>query len=165
LQALPLLPRQDSYHLYISESLENETKKSEYISFLDTNGISQNVTFLGHLAYKDLPAVYRSCDIYCFTGSPDSTGATAASLSVLEAQASGLAVVRSIGNSDEVLPGKTGLIVDPRDKKALAIALHSLIDDKNLLNQLKGNGPKHIMSNYTWEKVCQKIIYGLTLNP
>lgn len=159
IKALALLKQKESSKLrvYVSESLENSAIKSQYLKILNDHKQKNIVRFLSHVPYKDLPKLYSESDVYFFLGDPTSSGATAASLSVLEAQACGIPVVRSIGNDDEVIPGKTGILVDPRDAKALAKLLSELIATPTIVRSMRKNTRKHITDKYTWEKVSKRI--------
>lgn len=161
LHALPLVKNDNSIRILISESVSNKVEKEKYIKYLKNNHLDHLVTFLGHLPYKKLPRAYTFCDIYCFVGSPDSIGATAASLSVLEASAAGMAVIRSIGNTDEVIDGKTGVIIDPRKPAQLAGAIDSLATNVTLRKKMGLAGTKHINRKYTWDKVAKRIASGI----
>jgi len=156
IKALRFLKNYDFY-LLISETLANITQKKHLEKLINKYKLSKKIRFLGHLPYKKLPKYYTYADIYCFTGNPEAMGASAASLSVLEASASELSVIRSIGNKDEVIAGKTGLLVDPRDSRELAIALKKLIKNKTLRRNMGKNGRQHILKNYTWPKVAKTV--------
>ena len=63
----------------------------------------------------------------------------------LEAAATGVAQLagRSGGSDEAVVDGRTGLVVDrPRDSKAVAVALSSLLDDNDLRRRLGKQGAK-----------------------
>ncbi len=80
------------------------------------------VTLLGER--DDVPGLLRSSDVFVL--SSDSEGLP---LSILEAMACGLPVVASaVGGVPELL-GDAGVLVPPRDEKALAEALRDLLGD------------------------------------
>lgn len=145
-------------YLQISETLPNEVVKKTYQDFVKHNHLNEFVTFLGSVPYAQLPELYQKADIYCFVGDPSSTGATAASLSVLEAEAAGVPVIRSIGNDDEVVDGETGLLVDPRDPQELADAILRLAHDPLLRSKMGSAGHQHILKRYTWKNVAATFI-------
>lgn len=90
---------------------------------------SAGVRLLGPVAPEAMPDIYRQVDIFCLPSWWE-----AAPLSILEAMASGLAVVAtSVGDVPRmVVDGKTGLVVAPRDGDALAHALGRLLSDAEL---------------------------------
>lgn len=85
------------------------------------------------LGPSDLPALYRSADIYVQPSLIEPFG-----MATLEAMACGLPVVASDtgGLSDLVEEGVNGLLVPPGDSEALARALRSLIADRDLRHRM-----------------------------
>jgi glycosyltransferase involved in cell wall biosynthesis len=158
LRALPLVAAKiPQMQLIISESVSNALEKTRMVQFLSDQGLANQVVWIGHVPYSKLAELYRSANIYCFVGDPTSTGATAASLSVLEAAACGLPVIRSVGNDDEVIAGKTGLLVDPRQSADLAAAIISLAENPALRKTMGRAARQHVVQNYTWPKVAAQI--------
>jgi glycosyltransferase involved in cell wall biosynthesis len=89
--------------------------------------------FTGYLEGEDLAEVFASCDLFLFPSTTDTFGNV-----VLEAQASGLPViVTDSGRPQEnVLPGKTGLIVPGHNEAALRRAVEELIADPARLQEM-----------------------------
>jgi glycosyltransferase involved in cell wall biosynthesis len=81
-------------------------------------------TFTGYLHGEDLAAAYASSDLFIFPSTTDTFGNV-----VLEAQASGLPVIVTDagGPQENVLDGKTGLIVRGDSEKNLLAAIKSLL--------------------------------------
>jgi glycosyltransferase involved in cell wall biosynthesis len=94
-------------------------------------GLDQTVRFLG--AQPDMAPIYREHDLLALTS--DSEGSPNV---VLEAMASGLAVVgtRTGGVAELVDHGVTGLIARPSDEVALAVALQTLIRNRDLRRRM-----------------------------
>jgi glycosyltransferase involved in cell wall biosynthesis len=94
------------------------------------------VTFTGYLDGDDLAQAYASADIFVFPSSTDTFGNV-----VLEAQASGLPViVTDIGGPKEnLIPDKTGLIVEACNSDALARAILRLTDHPELLGYMRAS--------------------------
>lgn len=97
------------------QALEEQTKALN---------LTESVFFLGDRT--DIPALLAGLDIYVL--SSDNEGY---SMSLLEAAAAGLPLVVTAvgGNADIVQQDHNGLIVPPRDPKALAAALLQLLND------------------------------------
>ena len=81
------------------------------------------VLFTGYLQGEDLPALYASSDLLAFPSTSDTFGNV-----VLEAQASGIPVIVSDegGPQENLLPGRTGLVVPAHDGDALVDAMAEL---------------------------------------
>lgn len=93
----------------------------------------EGVRFLGPVARAAMPDLYRNVDIFCLPSWWE-----AAPLTVLEAMASGLAVVAtSVGDVPRIVANaETGILVPPRDPGALADALGTLAGDGELCRRL-----------------------------
>ncbi len=83
------------------------------------------VTFHGRVSSEAVPALFRRADVYC----APSLGPESAALGLLEALASGTPVVASrLPGYDEVIRDQVdGLLVPPRDPRALAAAIRALL--------------------------------------
>ncbi len=90
-------------------------------------------TFTGYLHGEDLAAAYASCDLFIFPSTTDTFGNV-----VLEAQASGLPVIVTDagGPQENVLNGKTGLIVRGDSEEALLRAIKSLLAHPERLREM-----------------------------
>jgi glycosyltransferase involved in cell wall biosynthesis len=94
---------------------------------IESLGISAAVHAPGRVSYELLPDYFRESGAYVSSALSDGT-----SVSLLEAMASGLAVVvtNSYGNLEWVTPGINGELADPGDSDSLAKAMLSLIGDE-----------------------------------
>jgi glycosyltransferase involved in cell wall biosynthesis len=90
-------------------------------------------TFTGYLHGEDLAAVYASCDLFIFPSTTDTFGNV-----VLEAQASGLPVIVTDagGPQENVLDGKTGLIVRGDSEQSLLKAIKGLLAHPERLKEM-----------------------------
>ena len=97
--------------------------------------LGDRVRFTGPL--DDVPTALRSLDVVVNASAAEPFG-----LSVLEGQASGVAVIGTAagGIPEFVTDGETGLLVPPGDPVALAAALRRLLDDAGLRERLARNG-------------------------
>lgn len=84
------------------------------------------VTFTGYLEGEALLQAFASADLFVFPSTTDTFGNV-----VLEAQASGLAVVVTDGGGprENLIEGETGRVLPADDITALEIALDEMIDD------------------------------------
>jgi glycosyltransferase involved in cell wall biosynthesis len=94
-------------------------------------GIGDRVIFAGHRV--DIPVVLGAIDVFCISSTYEGTP-----LVLFEAMAAGKAIVSTaVDGCKEVLePGRTGLLVTPRDPDALAAAFSRAIDDPHLRARL-----------------------------
>ena len=122
---------------------------------INSLGLSDRVRMSGHVAYDDVPAVYREADVFV---SP--TYAEGFSNTILEAMASGLACVscRAVGVVDCLRHGENGLLSEPGDVAALAASLRTLIADRALLGRLAAAGLEECRRVYSWASVGRQIM-------
>jgi glycosyltransferase involved in cell wall biosynthesis len=76
------------------------------------------------------------------------------SLPAIEAMACGVAVVATTGGAlPEVVgdDGETGLLVEPNDPGALALAIGQLLDDPERRERLGAAGRERILHRFTWQ--------------
>ncbi|WP_174279402.1 glycosyltransferase family 4 protein [Sphingomonas bacterium] len=113
------------------------------------------VAFTGYADYDAVPALYRAHDAFV---SP--TYAEGFSNTILEAMASGLAVVscRSVGVVDCLTDGVDGLLTEPGDVPALAAALTRIVADGGLRARLAAAGLTECRQTYSWTAVGARIV-------
>jgi len=101
---------------------------------LQSQAAGMPVTFTGYLSGAALVRAYEQADIFVFPSTTDTYGKV-----VLEAQAAGLAVVVSGqgGPRENVIPGKSGLVVRQETAEAYASAMLALASDASMLLAMK----------------------------
>ncbi|MGZ8498146.1 MAG: glycosyltransferase, partial [Candidatus Binatia bacterium] len=72
-------------------------------------------------------------------------------VAALEAMAAGKPVVatRVGGLAESVLDGQTGLLVAPRDGRAIADAVAQLVNDPQLLHRMGAQGRQRVVEHFT----------------
>jgi glycosyltransferase involved in cell wall biosynthesis len=102
-------------------------------------GLNDCVRFHGQV--RDVPALLRRAGLFVLPSLTEGV-----SLTLLEAMASGLAVVatRVGGNPEVVADGETGLLVPPRDPAALAAALLRLRRDRCERRRMEKAGRRRV---------------------
>lgn len=112
------------------------------------------VEFLGALHGRDLALAYASFDVFAHTGCEETFGQT-----IQEAQASGLPVIapRAGGPIDLIDHGRTGMLTDPDDARALRGAVRELAADPALRARLGEAGRRAVLGR-TWESVGEQLI-------
>lgn len=114
-----------------------------------------NVIFTGFIPPSQLPAYYRSADIFC----APSTGAESFGIVLLEAMASGKPVVATTikGYASVLNHGEEGLLVPPQNEEALAHALLSLLTNNSLRHQMGAKG-RIKAENYSWPNIAHQLM-------
>jgi glycosyltransferase involved in cell wall biosynthesis len=111
--------------------------------------------FMGYVEGEELAEVYASCDLFVFPSTTDTFGNV-----VLEAQASGVPVIVTDcgGPQENVIPGKTGLVVEGNSEKSLLEGIETLLLDLQRLKEMGKAARRHAESrsfdiafNKAWE--------------
>jgi len=122
----------------------------------------KDIIFTGYVSTEDLPRYYHTADIFC----APATGYESFGIVLLEAMAASKPVAASnIGGYASVVSHEVdGLLVNPKDVKALVDALDRLIKDKSLREMLGAQG-KLKAEKYSWANVAHRIVdyYGEVL--
>lgn len=113
--------------------------------------LPSNVTHLPYLPQSRLSHLYREADLFVFPTYMDSFG-----MVVLEALASGVPVVVSENAGTAVLVKEAGRVIPVGDEQALHTALTTLMNNKQLLNEMSSQAP-HSVRNYTWEHYYETV--------
>jgi glycosyltransferase involved in cell wall biosynthesis len=125
-------------------------------------GVADRVRFLPQVPHPEVPALLRSADVVVTTPWYEPFG-----IVPVEAMACGRPVVGSAvgGLLDTVAPGRTGVLVPPRDPDALATALLDLLNRPAERDRLGANGVRRVARHYTWPRVAVNTVeaYRATL--
>ncbi len=114
-----------------------------------------DVVFDGYVSYQDLPRYHQSCHIFC----APSTGFESQGLVLLEAMASGRAIVaaNNEGYAGVITHGVEGLLVPPAQEQPLADALLRLLDDPDRRRDMGEEGRLRAQE-FSWDRVSQRIL-------
>ena len=128
--------------------------RNKYEKRVARNGL-KDVVFVGCVSHDELPRYYNTADIVC----APATGKESFGIVLLEAMALGKPVVASNidGYASIMTHGAEGLLVPPKDEKALAQALLSLMESKSLRQQMGVRG-RLTVADYDWKRVVQKVL-------
>ncbi len=129
-----------------SEDSLGSTARAVYNELPDKS----RIVFLGKLDDASLNAHYSAAQALVFLSYEEGFG-----LPALEAMASGCPVVSSNRTSLPEVVGKAGLLVDPDDHLEAASAIHRLLTDSKLRQQLMKAG-KHRAEKFSWRRTAQR---------
>lgn len=117
-------------------------------------GLEKNVIFKGRVARDELPALIGTASVCVLPSLKEGMP-----YALLEAMACGKAVVGSdiSGINDVITHGVNGILVPPKNPKALADALIQLLEDKGLRRKLGWNARQLMVEKYSWQMIAEKI--------
>lgn len=150
LSVMPELQRRfPDVKLYLGGIWENESLKKRMLSMGDC------VTDLGWVSGSDKQRILRECDILVmpsyFEGQP---------VSILEAMANACGIVASDtgGIPDMIVDGQTGLLVPPKDAKALEKGILRLLEDSGLCRTLGENARQKAEAEFSMENNIKRLL-------
>lgn len=119
----------------------------------DKAGRLDRCLFLGRISNTDMPDIFRSADVSVLPSLAEAT-----SIAGLEAMASGLPLVgTNVGGIPTIIAdGVTGLIVPPRDPRALAEALDKLCADKDRRKKMGHAARARVEAEFSWPKIADE---------
>jgi glycosyltransferase involved in cell wall biosynthesis len=122
---------------------------------IESYGLGNKIIILEDLSQDFLPPLYATSDIVLQPSTAEGLG-----LAVLEAQASGCAVIASAvdGLTETVHHGETGLLVELGDIEMLASSIVTLCDDTQLRKQLATNALAQVRGEYDIQRTIQQTL-------
>lgn len=120
-------------------------------------GIAHRVRFAGDVADADLPALYRSADVFVL---PAHLRSEALGLALIEALASGVPSVSTelgTGTSFVNLHGETGLVVPPGDAAAMGQAIRTLLGDAALRQRYAAAAQARAQALFSRERMAAEV--------
>jgi glycosyltransferase involved in cell wall biosynthesis len=114
-------------------------------------GIADRVTLTGRLPKDELVRLYNACEVFVSPSLYEGFGLPAA-----EAMACGAPVIATTaGAFPEVIEdGNSGLLVPPRDARALAQAIERVRSDSFLRYKLGREGRRRINEHFSWRETA-----------
>jgi glycosyltransferase involved in cell wall biosynthesis len=123
-------------------------------SLADRLGVAEQVLFLGHIDYSELPHYLQLADIFIRPSLSEGLGN-----SFLEAMAIGTPIIGTEvgGIPDFLTDQQTGLFCQVNDPGSIAQAVEKYTADKDLYNKIQAAGQKLVQEKYSWDSVAQKM--------
>ena len=129
-------------------------KLREYKRFVGLRGI-RDVEWLGRVRDDEKVRYFASADIFC----APNTGQESFGIVLLEAMAAGVPIVASDihGFKRVVERNVQGILVEPKNPRAMAAALYSLARDPDLRHEM-GEAGRRRAPEFSWERVTERIV-------
>ena len=117
-------------------------KRTKYaddiVAYLEKNGIRDRFLFFHNVPFADLPSFYRLATAFVYPSRIEGFG-----IPLLEAISSRLPAIGCTGSCLEEAGGPGSIYVDPNDAEAMAEALHKVMGDADLRQQMIKAGLDH----------------------
>lgn len=140
------------------------TERDQMTEILRSSGKLDRCLFLGSVPNMDMPDLYRAADIAVLPSLAEAT-----SIAGLEAMACCLPLVGTkVGGIPAILAhGQSGLLVPPKDPKAMAEALAYLIDHREVCLSMGQFARHRIENEFSWPMIARQtqLAYKACLSP
>ncbi|HEY1331437.1 MAG TPA: glycosyltransferase family 4 protein [Actinomycetota bacterium] len=121
-----------------------------------------SVIMAGEVADADLPAHYAAADVFAMPCRSRWAGQEVEGFGIvfLEASATGVPVVagRSGGAAEAVEDERTGLLVEGREPKAVALAVGRLLRERGVGEAMGRAGRERVESSFTWSGQARRLV-------
>ena len=124
----------------------------ETLRAVEEHGVNGNIIFTGYVPEKDLPALYTNALCFVYPSYYEGFG-----LPPLEAMQCGAPVIAGDRTSLPEVVGDAGLLIDPFDERALAVALARVIDDEKLRRELRAKGLERARI-FNWRETARQTL-------
>ena len=114
--------------------------------------INENVVLIGGLSEEKAVSLMNLAEVFVFPSLYEGFG-----FPPLEAMACGTPVITSNRASLPEVVGDAALLVNPESEKEIASAMHQLLTDKGLREQLVGKGYRRI-KKFSWEETARRTL-------
>lgn len=140
------------------DSLERSPEKMSaekrgFLEYIRENGISDLVTFTGPLSHEVLPAYLAGASVTVVPSYYESFGLVA-----VEAMACGCPVIasRTGGLQHNILHGRTGLLVEPKNPEELAKAVNYLLTREEVRKRMSREAALH-GKQFSWQRIAASV--------
>jgi glycosyltransferase involved in cell wall biosynthesis len=132
-------------------------KGSEWQKWVERDGGSHFIRFIGQKPYDDMPDVLGSADCLVLPSIPTSFWEEQFGYALVEAMAMGLVVISTESGAIPEVVGDAAVVVPPASSEALAAALQTLYNNPSQRAALRGKGMERAAQRYDARKVAERL--------
>ncbi|MGB8701995.1 MAG: glycosyltransferase family 1 protein [Thermosynechococcaceae cyanobacterium] len=125
----------------------DDQERARIEALVDELGLTDQTLFIGQVGHDRLPWYYTAADVCVIPSHYEPFGLVA-----VEAMACGTPVIASNvgGLKFTVIPGETGLLVNPQDVSGFAIALEQVLSGPQWATQIRHQAANWVQQNFSW---------------
>jgi len=143
--------------LVITGGYLNDRYVAQIRSAIHGSGVGNQIVMLGSVSTETMAVLYRSCA--CFVAASE---IEACPYTILEAMASGCAIIAPNRPPFPELMGSNGLNVAARDVDAFSTSISKVVEDAALRNRLKHDA-REASKRFSWERCARETFQALTV--
>lgn len=153
IRAIPLVLRVLPETIFLF-TWHSGSKKEDLLELAESLGVIENIRFIGHINYKELPKYYAESDLAVSIPFVDTTP-----LSLLEAMASGcVPVISDLPSPTEIIQDWiNGCVVPVLNIEATAQAIIKLLKDEDLRRSCSKRNLQWVIKNADLDKNMKKV--------
>lgn len=138
----------------VGGAIRSEAEHHAMMARANYDPTSRRVVFTDFLSREELKALYQRCDVFAFPSRADTLP-----LVLIEAMVSRLPVVSTrIGGIPYQVTDETGILIDPGDAAALAVALDALALDPARRAAMGEAGRKRALETFNWDRSADRAV-------
>ena len=130
----------------------DKAELDKLISETGDQSLHDHILLTGYVPNKELPAIYSLCTVFLYPSLRESFG-----IPMLEAMACGVPVITSNTSSMPEVGGDAALYVNPFAPDEISHAMHELVNDQALRNQLITAGFGNA-ARFSWRAMAENVL-------
>ncbi len=119
--------------------------------------INDSVKMAGNIPYNDISKIYSISDIFVLPSIPTKNWQEQFGFVLVEAMASGKAVIATLSGSIPEVVGEAGILVQPNDPVSLCQSLEELVNNKTRRKELERLARKRAEIRFDHKKVAKSL--------
>jgi glycosyltransferase involved in cell wall biosynthesis len=127
-------------------------KEETLAQCIEELGLSSEVLFVGYVPHEDLPAFYNAAEVFVYPSVYEGFG-----FPPLEAMACGTPVITGNRSSLPEVVGDAGIMVDPYEPEAFALAMWNVLFSESLRKEMSEAGLRQA-AKFSWEKMASDML-------
>lgn len=133
-------------------------EKENLVKLVDSLNLQSSVVFTGYVKDTDLPAYYRSANVFVLPSINLGGQSEALGVVTLEAMASGTPVIATDvgGVSDIVVDEYNGFLVPEKSPQEISNKIIELFSNKDIMIKFRLNGIKTINEKFSWNSISEE---------
>lgn len=125
---------------------------SDVFKLIKDSNLTNEIIVTGYVPEEELPLLYNAAELFVYPSIFEGFG-----FPVLEAMACGVPVVTSNSSSLPEVAGDGALLINPLSVSDMAQAMHKILTDTNLREELKEKGLRQA-ERFTWNKTANDFL-------